>query len=65
MGKLEFLIWNQHGPLSAMYIVFVQQLGVVPTPLLRFNLNVWTIIICALLLTPLAVFSAYTWPRKK
>jgi len=37
----------------------------VGNPLLRFNLNVWTIVLMAVVLTPLATLSAATWPRKQ
>jgi len=33
--------------------------------LLRFNLNVWTVVLVAVVLTPLATLSAATWPRRK
>ena len=48
-----------------MYIDFIGRLGRLADPLLRFNLNVWTVIITALLLVPLATFSAAHWPRKE
>jgi len=38
--------------------------GGVPDPLLRFNLNLWTVGLTAVLLTPLATISAANWPRK-
>jgi len=68
------ILWVQVGlwvavkelaPLSAMYIDFIGRLGRLADPLLRFNLNVWTVIITALLLVPLATFSAAHWPRKE
>jgi len=33
--------------------------------LLRFNLNVWTVVLVAVVLTPLATLSAVTWPRRE
>ena len=68
------ILWVQVGlwvavkelaPLSAMYIDFIGRLGRLADPLLRFNLNVWTVIITALLLVPLATLSAAHWPRKE
>lgn len=62
---LERVAVKELAPLSAMYIDFIGRLGRVADPLLRFNLNVWTVIITAVLLVPLATLSAAHWPRKK
>jgi hypothetical protein len=62
---LERVARDQLAPLSAMYIDYVYRLGRLPTPLLRFNLNIWTIIFTAALLTPLATVSAYQWRDRK
>jgi hypothetical protein len=51
-------------PMSAMYIDFIGRLGRVAAPLLRFNLNLWVVIVTAIILLPLAVISAANWPRK-
>ena len=55
---------GQLAPMSAMYIDFIGRLGRVAAPLLRFNLNLWVVIVTAIVLLPLAVFSAVHWPRK-
>jgi hypothetical protein len=62
---LERVARDQLEPLSAMYIDFIGRLGGVATPLLRFNLNIWTVVLVAVLLTPLAVISAAHWPRRE
>jgi hypothetical protein len=62
---LERVAKDQLAPLSAMYADYIFRLGRIPTSLLRFNLNTWTIILTALLLTPLATLSAYHWPKKE
>jgi hypothetical protein len=49
--------------LSAMYVDYIQRLGRVAPPLLRFNLNVWTVALTALVLVPLATLSAMHKPR--
>jgi len=61
---LERVAKDQLAPLSAMYADYIFRLGRIPAPLLRFNLNTWTVILTALLLTPLATISAYQWPEK-
>ncbi len=61
---LERVAVDQLAPMSAMYIDFIGRLGRVAAPLLRFNLNVWAVIITAILLLPLALISAVNWPRK-
>jgi hypothetical protein len=61
---LERVHKEQLGVLSAMNVDFIQRLGRIPDPLLSFDLNVWTIIVTAILLTPLATLSAAFWPRK-
>jgi hypothetical protein len=61
---LERVAVEELAPLSAMYIDFIGRLGRLADPLLRFNLNVWTVIVTALLLLPLATLSAAHWPRK-
>ena len=48
-----------------MYADYIFRLGRVPSPLLRIELNTWTIILTAILLTPLATVSAYHWPKKE
>jgi hypothetical protein len=62
---LERVAVSELAPLSAMYIDFIGRLGRVADPLLRFNLNVWTVILTAVVLIPLAAFSAAHWPRKE
>jgi len=62
---LERVAKDQLEPLSAMYIDYIFRLGKVPAPLLRFNLNIWTIILCAVLFTPLATLSAYHWKEQQ
>jgi hypothetical protein len=62
---LERVAKDQLAPLSAMYIDYIFRLGRIPAPLLRFNLNTWTIILTAVLLTPLATMSAYHWRKKE
>jgi hypothetical protein len=61
---LERVATEQLAPMSAMYIDFIGRLGRVSAPLLRFNLNIWVVIVTAILLLPLAVFSAANWPHK-
>jgi len=61
---LERVAVEELAPLSAMYIDFVGRLDRLAGPLLRFNLNVWTVIVTALVLVPLATLSAAHWPRK-
>jgi hypothetical protein len=48
-----------------MYIDFVGRLNRLADPLLRFNLNVWTLIVTAVVLVPLATISAANWPRRE
>lgn len=62
---LERVAKDQLAPLSAMYADYIFRLGRIPAPLLRFNLNTWTVILTAVLLTPLATLSAYTWQKKE
>ncbi len=62
---LERVAVKELAPLSAMYIDFIGRLGRLADPLLRFNLNVWTVIFTALLLVPLATLSAAHWPQKQ
>jgi hypothetical protein len=62
---LERVARDQLEPLSAMYIDFIARLGGVAAPLLRFNLNIWTMVLVAVLLTPLATISAAHWPRRE
>jgi hypothetical protein len=62
---LERVAVEELAPLSAMYIDFIGRLGRLADPLLRFNLNVWTAVVTALLLLPLATLSAAHWPRKE
>jgi hypothetical protein len=62
---LERVAVKELAPLSAMYIDFIGRLGRVADPLLRFNLNIWTVIVTAVVLIPLATFSAAHWPRKE
>jgi hypothetical protein len=61
---LERVATWEFASLSAMYVDYIQRLGRMAAPLLRFNLNVWTITITAVLLTPLATLSSVKWPRK-
>ena len=61
---LERVAVKELAPMSSMFIDFIGRIGRVADPLLRFNLNIWTMIITALILLPLAVFSAVCWPRK-
>jgi hypothetical protein len=46
-----------------MYIDFIGRLDRLADPLLRFNLNIWTVIVMAVVLVPLATLSAAHWPR--
>jgi hypothetical protein len=62
---LERVAVEELAPLSAMYIDFIGRLDRLADPLLRFNLNVWTVILTAVVLLPLATLSAAYWPRKK
>jgi len=62
---LERVAVEELAPLSAMYIDFIGRMGRLADPLLRFNLNVWTVIVTAVLLLPLATLSAAHWPRKE
>jgi hypothetical protein len=62
---LERVAVEELAPLSAMYIDFIGRLGRLADPLLRFNLNVWIVMIMVLLLVPLATLSAAHWPRKE
>lgn len=55
---LERVARDQLEPLARMYVDFIGRLNRMPDPLLRFNLNVWTVILTILLLTPLATLSA-------
>ena len=61
---LDRVAADELAPLSAMYIDFIGRLGRVADPLLRFNLNIWAVIVTAVVLVPLATFSAAHWPRK-
>ena len=61
---LERVAVAELAPMSGMFIDFIGRLGRVPDPLLRFNLNIWMVIVIAILLLPLATFSAAQWPRK-
>jgi hypothetical protein len=61
---LERVALKELAPLSAMYIDFIGRLGRVPDPLLRFNLNLWAVIVTTVVLLPLATLSAAHWPRK-
>ncbi|MGD1996804.1 MAG: M28 family peptidase [Anaerolineae bacterium] len=60
---LDRVARDQLVPLTEMYVDFIAGLGSVGEPLLRFNLNTWTIAFVALVLTPLAALSGATWPR--
>ena len=62
---LERVARDQLVPLTEMYVDFIGGMNRVGDPLLRFNLNTWTIVLVALVLTPLATLSAATWPRRK
>ena len=62
---LERVAAAELAPLSAMYIDFIGRLGRVADPLLRFNLNIWAVIVTAVVLIPLATYSAANWPRKE
>ena len=62
---LERVAWDQLVPLTEMYVDFIAGMNRVGSLLLRFNLNVWTIVLVAVVLTPLATLSAATWPRRK
>jgi hypothetical protein len=62
---LERVAKDQLAPLSAMYADYIFRIGRIPAPLLRFELNTWTIILTGLLLTPLATVSAYHWQQKE
>ncbi|MFN2185984.1 MAG: hypothetical protein ACK2UU_18535 [Anaerolineae bacterium] len=62
---LERVAYQELAPLSAMYIDFVGRLNRLADPLLRFNLNVWTLIVTAVVLVPLATISAANWPRRE
>jgi hypothetical protein len=55
---LERVAVEELAPLSGMYIDFIGRLGRVAPSLLRFNLNIWAVIATAIVLIPLAVFSA-------
>lgn len=61
---LDRVAVKELAPMSGMFIDFIGRLGRVADPLLRFNLNIWAVIIIAILLLPLAAFSAAHWPRK-
>jgi len=61
---LERVARDQLEPLAAMYVDFIGRLNQVADPLLRFNLNVWTVVLTAVLLTPLAALSAAHRPRR-
>ncbi len=61
---LERVAIGELAPLSAMYIDFIGRMEKVAAPLLRFNLNLLTVIFTAALLVPLATLSALNWPRK-
>lgn len=61
---LERVAKDELAPLSAMYIDYIFRLGRVPAPLLRFDLNIWTIVLTALVLTPLAMVSANNWQKE-
>ncbi len=61
---LDRVAVKELAPMSAMYIDFIGRLGSVADPLLRFNLNIWTMILTGVALIPLATFSAVHWPRK-
>lgn len=54
---LERVARDQLEPLAAMYVDFIGRLNRLPDPLLAFNLNIWTVLVTALLLTPLAILS--------
>jgi hypothetical protein len=60
---LERVAVEELAPLSAMYIDFIGRLDRLADPLLRFNLNIWTVIVMAVVLVPLATLSAAHWPR--
>ncbi len=62
---LERVARWEFASLSAMYVDYIQRLGRVPPPLLRFNLNVWTVLVTALALIPLAMLSSVHRPRGK
>jgi len=62
---LERVARDQLVPLTEMYVGFIGGMNRVGDALLRFNLNVWTIVLVAVVLTPLAMLSAATWPRRK
>jgi hypothetical protein len=59
---LDLVARDQLELLSAMYVDFIGRLSRVDARLLRFNLNVWTVALTAVLLTPLATVSAVYWP---
>jgi len=54
---LDRVARDQLEPLAAMYVDFIGRLNRIPDPLLVFNLNIWTALITAGVLTPLAVLS--------
>lgn len=60
---LERVAKDQLAPLSAMVADYIFRLGRVPFPLLRFDLNLWTMLITAIVLTPLATLSDWNWRK--
>ncbi len=62
---LERVATEELAPLSGMYVDFIGRLDQTPAPLLRFNLNILTVIVTALLLIPLATISGANWLRKE
>lgn len=60
---LERVAVEELAPLSAIYIDFIGRLGQISPPLLRFNLNIWTTLVIAILLIPAAVVSAVNKAR--
>jgi hypothetical protein len=61
---LDRVARDQLVPLTEMYIDLIGGMNRVGDPLLRFNLNVWTIVLVAVVLTPLAALSAIAWPPR-
>ncbi|MBW2060568.1 MAG: M28 family peptidase [Deltaproteobacteria bacterium] len=62
---LDRVARDQLVPLTRMYIDFIFQMDKLNDALLTFNLNVWTIVLIVVLLTPLTVLSSATGGRRR
>ncbi len=54
---LERVAKEELGPLSAMYVDYIERLDRFPPAMLRFNLNIWTLIVSLVVFTPLATLN--------